>query len=204
MIKIIITVVAIIIAFIIWRLISVFRGANQRDKKLMERIDGILKRIRAGETVSTQEVDALAAHPENRYILFAALRQINKDDLFPVSYSSSISQGESALAYWMMHPHELQDAPEKIEFIETFKRHVNDHESDFHVYRYKMPPGHWAAKDGWILGLTGPMTIESAPYSALPGAFSRVGDIEGTVTPTELVDWYIGMLRQKGIIKSKS
>lgn len=200
MIKIILAVVALIIAFIIWRLISVFRGANQRDKILMRRIDGILKRIRAGETVSTQEVEELAAHPENRYILFSALRQINKDDLFPGSYSSSISQGESALAYWMMHPHELQDAPDKIEYIETFKRHVNDHDSDFHVYRYKMPPGHWAAKDGWILGLTGPMANESAPYSALPGAFSRAGDVEGTVTPAELVDWYIGMLRQKGII----
>ena len=33
-----------------------------------------------------------------------------------------------------------------------------------------------------------------------PGAFSRVGDIDGKVKPSELVDWYVGMLRQKGMI----
>ena len=27
------------------------------------------------------------------------------------------------------------------------------------------------------------------------------GDIDGQVKPSELVDWYVGMLRQKGMIK---
>ncbi len=33
----------------------------------------------------------------------------------------------------------------------------------------------------------------------MPGAFSRGNDIDGKVKPSELVDWYIGILRQKGI-----
>lgn len=69
------------------------------------------------------------------------------------------------------------------------------------VYWYRMPAGHWAAKDGWILGLAGPMLVTSEPYSQLPGAFSQAGDLEEKVKPVELVDWYVGMLRQKGIIK---
>jgi hypothetical protein len=36
----------------------------------------------------------------------------------------------------------------------------------------------------------------------MPGAFSRVGDVEGKLTPSALVDWYVGMLRQKGMIGS--
>ncbi len=39
------------------------------------------------------------------------------------------------------------------------------------------------------------------PYSEMPGAFARGNDIEGKVKPSELVDWYIGLLRQKGMIQ---
>jgi hypothetical protein len=62
-----------------------------------------------------------------------------------------------------------------------------------------MPLGHWAAKDGWLLGLAGPMQPGAEPYAEMPGAFSRAGDVDGTVTPVELVDWYVGMLKAKGL-----
>jgi hypothetical protein len=126
---------------------------------------------------------------------------MKRPELVPANYSSSVSQGESALAYWMMHPNELQDAPEAIQLVETVTRSIDGQDADFHVYRYKMPAGHWAANDGWILGLAGPMSCGTVPYSERPGAFSRVGDIDGKVKPAELVDWYVGMLRQKGMIK---
>lgn len=199
--KIFAAVLVLIVAFVIWRWTSVARGANQRDEKLIAALDPIGKKIEAGETVSPLEISALAAKPEIRFMLFGALRHIKKTELLPTGYSSSVAQGESALAYWMMHPNELQDAPEKIEFIETVTRPVDGRAADFHVYRYKMPDGHWAAKDGWLLGLAGPMPVDTEPYSEMPGAFSRSGDIDGQVKPSDLVDWYVGMLRQKGIIK---
>ena len=118
-----------------------------------------------------------------------------------MGYSSSVAQGESALAYWLMHPNELQDAPAKMEFVETIARCVDGREADFHVYRFEMPVGHWAEKQGWLLGLAGPMPADGAPYSERPGAFSRSGDVAGKVKPVELVDWYVGMLKQKGIIE---
>lgn len=200
MFEIIAVIAVVVVAFIIWRWTSVGRGAQQRDKKLIARFDPIGKKIDAGETISLQEIEALAERPENRYMLFAMLRHMNKSDLLPTKYSSSVSQGESALAYWLMHPNELQDAPEEIKVIETVRKPVNGQEADFHVYRYRMPAGHWAAKNGWLLGLAGPMIIGSEPYADMPGAFSRAGDIEGNVKPSELIDWYVGMMRQKGII----
>ena len=201
MFKIIAIVVGLVVVFIIWRWTSVGRGAQQRDEKLIPRFDLIEKKINAGEAIFLQEIEALAMRPENRYMLFALLRHYKRSDLLPTQYSSSVSQGESALSYWLMHPNELQDAPEEVEFVETVKRSVGGQEADFHVYRYKMPAGHWAAKDGWLLGLAGPMSIGSEPYSDSPGAFSRVGDVEGKVKPSEIVDWYIGVMQQKGIIK---
>jgi hypothetical protein len=201
MLKVLGIIVGIAVAFIVWRWMSVARGASRRDHKLISRIEPIGKRIDAGEPVSPEEIAVLASRPEIRHMLFSALRQMKKADLLPTSYSSSAAQGESALAYWMMHPNELQDAPEAIELVETIKRPVDGRDSDFHVYRYRMAAGHWAAKDGWILGVAGPMLLSDEPYSSMPGAFSRAGDIEGKTTPTELVDWYVGMLKQQGIIK---
>jgi hypothetical protein len=98
----------------------------------------------------------------------------------------------------MMHPHELQDAPEAIELVETITRPINGRESEFHVFRYKMLAGHWAVKHGWLLGLAGPMKDGIEPYSEMPGAFSRVSDQHAKVTPSELVDWYVSTLRKKG------
>ena len=190
-------VVVLLILFVVWRWTSVARGSRQRDERLLARLDPIGRKIDAGQAVSRQEIEDLAARPEIRFALFAVLRQMNRTDLLPTGHSSSVQQGESALAYWMMHPNEHQDAPETIEFVETVTRSVDGKEADFHVYRYRMPAGHWAAKDGWLLGLAGPMDRGPEPYTNLPGAFSRAGDSEGKVKPTELVDWYVGMLRQK-------
>lgn len=194
-------ITVLLTAFVVWRWTSVARGARTRDEKLMARLDPIGEKIEAGQVVTSQEIAAVAAKPEIRYMLFAALRHMEKPELLPTGYSSSIAQGESALAYWMMHPNELQDAPEVIEFVETVKRPIAGRDADFHVYRYKMPSGHWAAKDGWLLGLAGPMSVDAEPYSDLPGAFSRAGDAHEKTKPIELVDWYVEMLRQKDIIK---
>jgi len=203
MLKIIVIAVAIVVvlalAFIIWRLRSVSSGMRQRDEKLLVRLAPVGKKIQAGQAVSEHEIEALAAKPEIRFMLFAMLRDMKRPDLLPTNHCSSVEQGESALAYWMMHPNELQDAPEAIELVETVKRPINGQEADFHVYRCKMSAGHWAAKDGWILGLAGPMKPGLEPYSELPGAFSRANDIAGKVKPSELVDWYVGMLHQKGM-----
>lgn len=193
--------VALLVGFVLWRLASVSRGMRQRDGKLVARLTPIGEKIEKGQAVSATEIEAVAARPEIRLLLFAMLRHMKHPELLPTKYCSSVEQGESALAYWMMHPNELQDAPEAIELVETIQRPVDGQPADFHVYRYKMPPGHWAAKDGWILGLAGPMKPGAEPYTEMPGAFSRVGDIEGKVKPSELVDWYVGMLRQKGMIR---
>lgn len=198
--KILAVVVVLIVVFVFWRWTSVDRGGRERDEKLLERLDPIGKKLEAGEPVSREEIEALAIRPEMRFPLFRTLRILQRTDLLPTNYSSLAAQGESALAYWMMHPNEEGAVAEKIELVEAVKRPVEDREATFFVYRYKMPAGHWAAKDGWQLGVVGPMTPESEPYAEMPNAFSR-GDIEGQVKPAELVDWWVDMLRQKGAIK---
>jgi hypothetical protein len=191
----------VVVTYVGWRWTSVERGARKRDQKLVARLDPLGRKLDAGEPVSTQEIASLAAHSEIRYFLFTALRRMNRADLLPTNYCSTVAQGESALAYWMMHPNEMGEPPEAIEFVESVRRRTDGKEAEFYVYRYRMAAGHPDAEDGWQLGLAGPMNPEGEPYTDMPAAFCRGGDIYGKVKPSELVDWYLDMLRKKGIIK---
>jgi hypothetical protein len=193
-------IAALVYGFIAWRWTSVGRGAQRRDARIVASLEPLLTSLNAGDGGSLLEVDELAARPELRYVLFAALLQVGRSDLVPTALASSVEEGKSALAYWMMHPNELQDAPESIEFLETIQRTVDGRQADFHVYRYRMAAGHWAANDGWLLGLAGPMPVGVEPYSVMPGAFARASDTDGKTIPAELVDWYVGMLLQKGLV----
>lgn len=190
-------VVLLIIIVIVWGRMSVSRGLNQRDERILKLLDPIGLKLDEGQPVTLEEVRKLAHHPEVRYILFKALRDMQRPDLLPTEFNSAICQAESALAYWLMHPNEMKDPPARIEFVETVTRTLAGKTEEFHVFRYRMPDGHWAA-NAWLLGFAGPMPAEEESYFTLPGAFSR-GDEEDKVAPAEIVDWYIDMLRKKGV-----
>ena len=104
-------VALIFVAFVWWRWTSVARGARQRNEKILRLIDPIGAKLHSGRTVTPDEVSDLARRPEVRHMLFAVLRDAKRPDLIPQDYSSEVHQAASSLAYWMMHPNELQDAP---------------------------------------------------------------------------------------------
>lgn len=197
MIYIFIAVAAAIVGFIWWRYTSVARGAQHRDRKLLEALGPIEQRLANRELVSTDDIAPLARQPQYRPMLYAMLRHHDRLDLFPAEFLTDVSQGEGALVYWMLHPNELQQAPSAIELVERVTREWNGGPVTFLVFRYRMPAGHWAERYGWILGLAGPFTESSAPYSERLTGFSRCDDSEGKLTPAELVDWWLGVLKSK-------
>jgi len=188
-------IAAVIIGFIWWRYTSVARGARQRDEKILPLLDPLGEKLAAGKTPARDEIESLAKNPATRSFLYEILKHFERLDLFPAEYRSEIAQAEAKLVYWMMHPNELQDAPHETELAETITRQVEGESCRFHVFRYRMPNGHWAGDD-WLLGLAGPFIDNNPPYSGVAGAFSRC-DKYGEVQPAELVDWFIGMARRK-------
>jgi hypothetical protein len=191
-------VAALIIAFIWWRYTSVGRGARQVDEiveKELEPLERVL--VFKERPVTGEEVAALARKPQLRPMLYGLLKHYERLDLFPREYTTQEAQAAGQLAYWMMHPNELEDAPKEMELVESITRQVKGIEVRFFVFRYRMAEGHWAAKDGWLLGVAGPYPEDEVPYSGLAGAFSRCADKYGEVKPSELVDWFIGMFGPK-------
>ena len=187
-----------LLAFIWWRYTSVARGARQRDEKLLAALDPLEERLAKKESVSADEIADLSRKPQYRPMLHALLEHYERLDLFPQEHLTIVAQGEGALAYWMMHPNELEDAPIDMQLVEEVNREHNGERLKYLVYRYRMPPGHWAEKDGWILGLAGPFFDNDVPYAGIATAFSRCGDIDGKIKPGELVDWWLGILTAKG------
>ena len=186
----------LIVLFIWWRYTSVARGAVQRDQGILEILKPIDDKLGKGESVTLKEIEELASAPQVRPMLYEMLRHYEVLDLFPETFKSQIEQGKAELAYWMMHPNELQDAPEKIELVEALERNIENKKATFFVYKYKMASKHWAGED-WILGVVGPYREIDKPHSGLTGAFSRCNDKYGQIEPSELVDWFIGMVQTK-------
>lgn len=187
----------LVVVFLVWRISSVSRGMRQRDERILLMLEPIGQRVLDGETIGSHEIVEHMARPELRYMMMATMPDLDYRGILSEEMFSSVAQGEASLAYWMMHPNELQDPPEMVEHMETMRCEVKGRDSLFHVYRYKMPKGHWAGED-WLLGLAGPMNESEMPYEKVQPAFSRCSDKEGDISPRELIEWWADMLEKKG------
>lgn len=190
--------IALISLWFFWRLTSVGRGAKKRDEEILKLIDPIGTKINAGEEVPIDDVRSLARIPQVRHFLFHALKRMEKESLIPTDFDSEVKQAEAALAYWIMHPNELETAPEKIEYLRTIEKKLKETNGRFYFFKYLMPEGHWARKDGWLLGFSGPFSGDEKPYEELPPAFSRASDRAEDGDPDSILDCYLDMLKNKG------
>lgn len=197
MIYVLIAIGILFVAFIWWRYTSVARGVRQRDEKLLAVLDPIAQKLSKKEPVTAEEIANLSRQPQYRPMLYQMLKHFERLDIFPSEALSIQAQGAGILAYWMMHPNELQDAPSEIELVEEIERDVRGEQCKFLTFRYKMPAGHWAEKNGWLLGLAGPFLEMDDPYSGIAAGFSRCGDKYGEVKSAELIDWFVGMVARK-------
>jgi hypothetical protein len=67
-----------IVAFLVWRITSVSRGARQRDAKLIEALNPLAERLSTGSTVTADEVSALCARYELRPMLYHLLKRFGE------------------------------------------------------------------------------------------------------------------------------
>ncbi|MFC2173808.1 hypothetical protein ACFLU6_14445 [Acidobacteriota bacterium] len=183
-----------VLLFLWWRHTSVQRGAKGRNKRILRLLDPIGQKLANKQDVTPKQVETLAAKPHVRPMLYAVLKEFDRVDLFPQAHLTAESQAEACLAYWLLHPNEFNAVPKDMKLVEKILREVDGDQADFYVFRFKMGGEISSASDDWHLGLAGPLFKGDPPYSR-SGAFSRAGDKYGEVNPSDLVDWYIGMLK---------
>jgi len=131
----VIAFIVLVAAFVWWRYTSVARGARQRDAKVFSFIDQIGEKLAVGQQPTLEEVELAASNSFVRPILYGTLEYFERLDLFPKHLTTPEAQAEAQLTYWMMHPNELQDTPNKIELVEKVIRELDGQKCDYYVFR---------------------------------------------------------------------
>jgi hypothetical protein len=192
--RVVLVLVVLVVAFIVRQYLSVVRGVQKRDMALLERLAPLGEKLGRGEAIDRREIERLAAVPELRAALYRMLSSHECKQLFPEEYLTRESEAAALLTHWMLHPHELQAPPETMQLVTTLQRRLGRKTGEFYVFRYRMAPGHWAGEE-WLLGIAGPFFDGEEPYESVAGAYSNCNDLYGQVSSATLVDQYVKLIQ---------
>jgi len=150
--------------------------------------EAVYNKLVSGDTLSKSEIENFAKKIETRADFYTLLEEFHKESLFPSQYYSFEKATESVLTNWLLYPTELDTIPSKIELVKQVDIVEHDTTFIYYVLRFKTEKPHWAAKDGWMMGVVGPYFKDSKPYDWTAGTFSKFSKIKET-TPEKEADW---------------
>ena len=184
-------IILAIVIFAVYRFVTVKRQGNKLNAKRFERVKGLYDKLESGQTLTEKDVLPFAQNLLTREIAYQLLSDHNKTDIFPKEYYSIVKGAESNLSNWLEFPTELDACPDEIEHIKrvTFDFDGQNNFVHYEVFKYRVNEPHWAAKDGWILGIVGPYFDDSKPYDFPQATFSRISSTLDKVTADEEAKW---------------
>lgn len=182
-------VVLLALGFIAYRTLKVKTQANELNEARYERIRSLVDIIERGGVPTAEEVAPFALGLGTREATFDLLLGINRLDLFPSDLVSIQKSAEANMSTWLEFPTELDALPDEIEHVRRVTIPFDEaNRVHYEVFRFRVNEPHWAAADGWLLGVVGPYFDDSKPYDFPGGTFSRFKKF-GTVEPEEEVAW---------------
>jgi hypothetical protein len=191
---------AAIVLFVVYRFIATIRASIARDRRILEELVELVDHLERGEVPLETQIAEACQKPYRRTVVHDLLMDHGHALVFPDAYRSSTEHAMASLSTWMMHANEMGDPPEQIEMLTSVSRSRGDHDATYHVMRFRMPTGHWAAAGRWLLGVSGPYRPGEDPYIEPSFQFVRFGDFEASTDPEELVAWWEQMLERKGAL----
>lgn len=144
-----------------------------------------------GDRLTEKEVFPYASNFSTREQTYQLLKENGRVSLFPQEYLTIIRGAESNLANWLEFPTELDACPDEIEHVKRVTIPFDDEGNLVHyeVFKYMVFEPHWAAADGWMLGVVGPYFDDTTPYDFPRATFSRMNSVSDAVTPEEEAKW---------------
>lgn len=184
-------IVLAIAFFAIYRFITVKRQNSKLNTERYDRVKELYEKLEGDQELTEQDILPFAKNIKTRQTTFELLRDRGKINIFPKEYNTLIKGAESNLANWLEFPTELDACPDEIEYIKRVTLDFDRQNNFVHyeVFKYRVNEPHWAAKDGWILGVFGPYFDDSKPYDFPQATFSRVSSTLDKITPEEEVKW---------------
>ncbi|HEY8969940.1 MAG TPA: hypothetical protein VIM64_12630 [Puia sp.] len=182
--------IGLVAIFAIYRYIKVHYQNRVLNRLRFERIKPLYEKLESGQAIDPQDVEPFAAGLLTRQMTFQLLNSRDRRELFPEEYYTLIKGAESQLANWLEFPTELDACPDEMEHIKrvTFDFDGQGNYVHYEVFKYRVNEPHWAAKDGWMLGVVGPFFDDSEPYHYAGATFSRMGRMD-KISPEEEARW---------------
>jgi hypothetical protein len=168
------------------------RALRYRDPHLQYHALQSLLRIDC--EVPDQAIAQVAASAETRTLLFDELKERKQLDRMPARFRTQEALAESDLVCCLIP--ELDRTPHEIELLKVVPvdTRLPGGIYDYYVFRFRMKEPHWAAKDGWLAGLSGPFLRSECPTTnALGDTYSEFQPCDSK-TPEE----HVGDLRKLG------
>ena len=180
----------VILTFVI--VITVFLTdylAKRNFKRFIARkydaVNDLTRMLESTQTISRDEILKLVLEPGLRQAVHQLFTAHGRKELFPHEYETMESGAESYLVTWLEFPTELGRAPDEVKFITSVSIEYNE---VYYVFQYRSQKPRWAAKLGWMIGVVGPYSSDSAPYDVPKRIFSRFNTL-GSISPQEEVKW---------------
>ncbi len=154
----------------------------------------LISLLHLGKSVDEKDVNEVASHAEVRNWLHIKLKQMGKSSLFPEKFRTQSSFAESDMVNWLIYPTELNRVPGEIELMKvvTVDTGMPDGIYDYYLFRFRTNEPHWAAKSGWMAGVSGPFARKEQPTTdALGDTFSSFTKWD-SMTPDE----HVGDIRE--------
>jgi len=148
-----------------------------------------------GEELNVKDVEDIANHPEMRGALVARLQGTHRFSLIPSTLTSQLALAESNLVDWLTFPTELNSVPDEIKFLKKAKAEGQAGQ-EMYFFRFRIDEPHWAAKDGWMIGWSGPFSREGPPQLRGTDTFSEFEKWDG-VESASVVSKLLGLFKPK-------
>jgi hypothetical protein len=138
----------------------------------------VVSLLRLGEPVDKKHIEDIARHAEMRNWLFTTLKHLGYSSLFPEKFRTQKAFAEADMVNWLVYPTELSRVPDEIELMKvvTVDTGLPDGIYDYYLFRFRTKEPHWAARDGWIAGVSGPYLRQDQPTT------ESLGDTFSTFT----------------------
>ncbi len=127
--------------------------------------------LRQGVNVDPEAIRAVAADAAMRNWAYDSLRKFDRIFAFPTEYSSQEAFAEADMVNWLTFGTELGRAPDEIELMKmvSVDTETEDGILDYFLFRFRTFEPHWAAKDGWMAGISGPFLRKESPTTRSRG-----------------------------------
>ncbi len=177
--------------FVVYRLIKVKRQNSRLNAERFERVKPLHDKLKSGHSLTESDIYPFAENLLTREATFELLKEHNMTYLFPGEYYTIVKGAESNLVNWLEFPTELDACPDEIQYIKRVTIDFDGQNNFVHyeVFKCRVNEPHWAAKDGWFLGVVGPYFDDSKPYDFPHCTFSRISSTIDKITPEEEAKW---------------